>query len=89
MGGPDESMETIWRNPEFRTEGELTDALVKMASLGVPHEALWERWGASQVEIERWKAQRAEEVQLDPIGQLSRLNEQQNPVAANAAPAGN
>jgi hypothetical protein len=89
MGGPDESMETIWRNPEFRTEGELTDALVKMASLGVPHEALWERWGASQVEIERWKAQRAEEVQLDPIGQLSRLNEQQNPVDANAAPAGN
>jgi hypothetical protein len=76
IGGPDESMETIWRNPEFRTEGELTDALVKMSSLGVPQEALWERWGASQVEIARWKLQRAEQVQLDPVGQLSRLTQQ-------------
>lgn len=76
LGGSDESMETIWRNPEFRTEGELVDALVKMSTLGVPEEALWERWGASQQEIARWKAQRAEQVQLDPIGQLSRLEQQ-------------
>lgn len=49
-------MQTIWRNPEFRTEGELVDALVKMSSLGVPREALWERWGATPQEITRWKA---------------------------------
>lgn len=49
-------METIWRNPEFRTEGELVDALVKMAGLGVPVEALWERWGATPQEITSWKA---------------------------------
>lgn len=48
------SIETIWHNPEFRTEGELVDALVKMDGLGVPHEALWERWGASQTEIAQW-----------------------------------
>ncbi|PBO30983.1 hypothetical protein CLM84_05320 [Streptomyces albidoflavus] len=47
-------IETIWRNPEFRTEGELVDALVKMSTLGVPQEALWERWGASQTEIAQW-----------------------------------
>ncbi|KOX37522.1 hypothetical protein ADL07_04115, partial [Streptomyces sp. NRRL F-4707] len=47
-------IETIWRNPEFRTEGELVDALVKMSTLGVPNEALWERWGASQTEIAQW-----------------------------------
>jgi hypothetical protein len=58
---PADSAETIWRNPEFRTEGELVDALVKMSTLGVPQEALWERWGASQVEIERWKAMQAEQ----------------------------
>jgi hypothetical protein len=51
----DTGMETIWRNPEFRTEGEMVDALVKMASLGVPHEALWERWGATPQEIARWR----------------------------------
>jgi hypothetical protein len=48
--------EIIWRNPEFRTEGQLVDALVKMSTLGVPRDALWERWGASPQEIARWKA---------------------------------
>jgi SPP1 Gp6-like portal protein len=51
----DVQMEIIWRNPEFRTEGELVDALVKMSTLGVPQEALWERWGASPQEIARWQ----------------------------------
>lgn len=54
--GSDQKMETIWKNPEFRTEGELVDALLKMHDLGVPEEALWERWGATPTEIERWKA---------------------------------
>ncbi|MFD5566642.1 phage portal protein [Streptomyces cadmiisoli] len=48
------TLEVIWHNPEFRTEGELVDALVKMSTLGVPQEALWERWGASQTEIAQW-----------------------------------
>lgn len=48
--------EIIWRNPEFRTEGQLVDALTKMATLGVPQEVLWEKWGASPQEIARWKA---------------------------------
>jgi hypothetical protein len=78
LGGQDQSMETIWRNPEFRTEGELVDALVKMSTLNVPDEALWERWGASPLEIERWKKQREEQLQLDPIGQISRMTEQQS-----------
>lgn len=51
--------EVIWRNPEFRTEGELVDALVKMKTLGVPDEALQERWGASPQEIARWRAMKA------------------------------
>jgi hypothetical protein len=49
------ALEVIWHNPEFRTEGELVDALVKMSTLGVPREALWERWGASQTEIAQWR----------------------------------
>jgi hypothetical protein len=47
--------EVIWADPEFRTEGERVDALVKMATLGVPEEALWQRWGATPQEIERWR----------------------------------
>ena len=47
--------ETIWRDPESRTEGERVDALLKMATLGVPKQELWRRWGASPVEIRRWE----------------------------------
>jgi hypothetical protein len=68
-----EIIETIWRNPEFRTEGELVDALTKMSTLNVPDEALWERWGASQVEIDRWKKMREEREALDPVGQATRV----------------
>lgn len=56
----DQSMEVMWKNPGFRTEGELVSALVQMGTLGVPQEALWERWGASQEEIARWKTMRDE-----------------------------
>jgi hypothetical protein len=71
LSGDDQSMETIWRNPEFRTEGELVDALVKMSTLGVPQEALWERWGASQEEIRRWKAMQADQAQRAGVGDLA------------------
>jgi hypothetical protein len=47
--------EVIWADAESRTEAEHVDALVKMASLGVPHTALWERWGATPQEIARWQ----------------------------------
>ncbi|MGW4663191.1 phage portal protein [Streptosporangium sandarakinum] len=59
----DYSSEVVWKNPEFRTEGELVDALMKMSTLGVPQEALWERWGASPQEIARWKKLRDEREQ--------------------------
>jgi hypothetical protein len=72
--------EVIWRNPEFRTEGQLVDALVKMSTLGVPREALWERWGASPQEIARWKAMQAEESLFAGLGQPAQ------PAAASPPP---
>ena len=48
--------EVIWADFETRSEGQRVDALVKMATLGVPREVLWEKWGASTQEIARWKA---------------------------------
>lgn len=55
------SAETIWKDPESRTEGEHVDAVLKMATLGVPQVVLWERLGASPEEIERWKELKAAE----------------------------
>lgn len=56
LQSPDEQMEVIWRNPEFRTEGELVDALFKLGSppINIPRVAIWEKWGATPPEIERW-----------------------------------
>ena len=64
--------ETIWRNPESRTLGELTDSLVKMRTLGAPLEALWTLYGLSPQQIEQWKAMRAAETAAgipDPMAQ--------------------
>lgn len=48
--------EVIWSDPEFRSETQRVDALTKMATLGVPPQALWQRFGATPQEIERWTA---------------------------------
>lgn len=89
MGKSPVRVETVWRNPEYRSEGELMDALMKAKSLGVPEEALWERWGASPEEIERWKSMRDEEARRDPIGVATRLlGQQANGGATSNDPAG-
>jgi hypothetical protein len=53
--------ETIWRDPESRSQAELADSLVKLASIGVPQEVLWEKYGFSPQEIDRMKAIQEEE----------------------------
>lgn len=58
--------EIVWRDPESRSEGELVDSLVKMSTIGVPFEALWERYGASPQEISRWRSMRAGQDLLAP-----------------------
>lgn len=57
--GADDTIEVIWKDPETKGLAELVDALVKLKSLGVPDEALWERYGATQLEIARWRGQAA------------------------------
>lgn len=47
--------ETIWRDPESRTEGEHIDATLKLQALGVPEEALWERAGFTPQQIKRFR----------------------------------
>jgi hypothetical protein len=61
----------VWKSPEWRTEGELVDALVKMSTLGVPREVLWERWGATPQEIERWRLLNEKALQRAMSGDLA------------------
>jgi hypothetical protein len=61
--------ETVWADPEIRTESEHADALVKLSTLNVPDQALWEQWGYSPQEIERFRAmQRAAAMDSTVLG---------------------
>ncbi len=61
--------EVVWADMETRSEGQRVDALVKMATLGVPREVLWEKWGATPQEIAAWQEIIAKEpAQTEPTG---------------------
>ena len=55
-----ESMETIWRDPETRTESEHVDAVVKKKDLDVPAPQLWEELGYTPEQIARFPSLRAQ-----------------------------
>jgi hypothetical protein len=60
--------ETIWADPESRSESAHIDALVKMRQgLGIPAAALYERAGFSPQEIARFPAERAEDAFLGDL----------------------
>ncbi|MFI8263673.1 phage portal protein [Streptomyces sp. NPDC085665] len=51
----------IWRDPQFRSDSQYADALVKLKALGLPDEAVWERIpGVTPEEIERYKTMRTD-----------------------------
>jgi hypothetical protein len=60
--------ETIWRDPEYRTEGQHIDALLKLKALGIPMKQLWEDAGYSPQQVDRFPQMRAElaGLALDP-----------------------
>lgn len=61
------SAETIWHDPESRTESEHMDALVKQLALGVPIEALWSEAGYTPQQIERFKVMLREQAVIKSI----------------------
>lgn len=53
-------METVWRDPETRTESEHVDALSKKKELDVPPPQLWEEMGYTPEQTGRFAAMRAQ-----------------------------
>jgi hypothetical protein len=71
--------ETIWADPESRSESEHIDAVLKKKALGVPAEQLWEDAGYSPTQITRFKEQIAEEAltaatSFDPFAAVPSAN---------------
>jgi Phage portal protein, SPP1 Gp6-like len=56
--------ETIWADPESRTEGEHVDATLKKKALDVPIQQLWEDLGYSPQQIGRFREMLAEQAFL-------------------------
>jgi hypothetical protein len=63
----DVAAEVIWMDFETRSESQRVDALLKMGTLGVPQEVLWQRWGASPQEVIRWRQMQAAEAMLTAL----------------------
>jgi hypothetical protein len=55
------SAETMWRDPENVSEAQRVDALSKLYNIGLPTQAVWEKWGATPQEIARWEAMAADD----------------------------
>lgn len=60
------SAETIWRDPETRSDAERVDAATKLQAIGVPNEVLWEKVGFTPKEIERMQVMIEAEALLNP-----------------------
>lgn len=55
------AMETVWSDPEVRTEAEHVDATLKKMALGIPRQQLWQDLGYSPQQIDRFKAMELED----------------------------
>lgn len=81
--------ETIWRDSEAHTESQRADALVKLQSIGVPDEQLWEDWGYTPTQIARFLEMRAREPQVPvtiPVPQ--KVPEMATPGTPTTTPSG-
>lgn len=72
----DSRCETIWSNPEIRSEAEMVDATVKkVQGLAVPLQQAWEDVGYSPTTVNRFRAMRAQEL-LDRVLEAQRTSMQ-------------
>jgi hypothetical protein len=96
----DDELNVVWADVEARSEGEVVDALLKMGSLNVPPQALWQRWGASPAEIAEWTKLLAAKNNVKPgqsvnilpsvdiVTPTSDLNAQRDDLAVNPSGGG-
>jgi hypothetical protein len=54
----DQMAETVWADPEQRIRAARIDGAIKMSTIGVPQDAIWEELGATPSQIARWHQMR-------------------------------
>lgn len=82
-------METRWRDPEYRTEAQHVDALLKLKQLDVPLEFLWHEAGFSAAQIADFREMRKADAKAQ--AEIQKLMPQPQPQQPNTVkpPQGN
>ncbi|MEV0470725.1 phage portal protein [Streptomyces prunicolor] len=82
-------METRWRDPEYRTEAQHVDALLKLRQLDVPLEFLWSEAGFSAAQISDFRDMRKEDAKAQ--AEIQKLLPQPEPQQSSTVkpPQGN
>lgn len=75
--------ETIWRDPESRTDSEHVDSLVKLRALHVPLQQLWEDKGYSPQQIARFRSMLVEEAFVRAMLPMPEEAEADDPATAS------
>jgi hypothetical protein len=87
----DEIVEAIWKDAAANSGSILANELVAISALEVPREVLWEKWGATPQDVERWtainKANPPEPV--EPPAQVPTGSEDGTEAASQMASSGN
>ncbi|WP_138958965.1 phage portal protein [Streptomyces sp. YIM 121038] len=81
------AMETRWKDPEYRTEAQHIDALLKQKQLNVPEQVLWEEAGYSATQIATFRAMRLEDARA--AAEVQRLMPQPQQESTPKPPQGN
>ncbi|MFJ9900258.1 phage portal protein [Streptomyces sp. NPDC091280] len=77
-------METVWKDPEYRTEAQHIDALLKLKQLNVPEEQLWSDAGYSAAQIVSFREMRKEDAKA--AAEVQKLGPQPETTAAGPKP---
>ncbi|MFF9481401.1 phage portal protein [Streptomyces sp. NPDC014733] len=78
----DFTMETVWRDPEYRTEAQHIDALLKLKQLNVPEEQLWSDAGYTPSQISAFREMRKDDARA--AAEVQKLGPQPEQPGADA-----
>ncbi|MEU5957568.1 phage portal protein [Streptomyces sp. NPDC047525] len=82
-------METRWRDPEYRTEAQHIDALLKLKQLDVPLEFLWFEAGFTSAQISDFREMRKQDAKAQAEIQKLMPQPEPQPSTASKPPQGN
>ncbi|MEV7584400.1 phage portal protein [Streptomyces erythrochromogenes] len=77
----------LWAETESRSHAQLADALLKLKQLGFPFEWLALRYGLTPTEVAAVIGMKAQELEADPVAEITRMMTGQPGPAAAAEPA--